>query len=107
VGHHVLAQLSPTQQAALTGRSFFPQLISGPFLAGLHAALDFAIVASLSAAWASWMRGGRYVYAEGDESDAEGDQLIDGGDRGTGDGVRSAADLAAAEAIGADTEALP
>ena len=48
----------PAQQAALTGRSFFPGLISAPFRAGLHAALDFAIVASLLAAGASWMRGG-------------------------------------------------
>ena len=93
VGPHVLAQLTSAQHAAITGRSFFPQVISGPFQAGLHAAFDFAIVASLSAAWASWLRGGRYVYAEGDEADAEGDQLTPG--------------LAAAEAVGADTEALP
>ena len=75
-GAHVLAQLTPAQQAALTGRSFFPGLIGGPFQAGLHAALDFAIVASLLAAWASWLRGGRYVYTEGDEADAEGDQQV-------------------------------
>ena len=50
----------------LTGRSFFPGLISAPFRAGLHAALDFAIVASLLAAGASWLRGGRYVYSEPD-----------------------------------------
>ena len=62
LGPHVLAQLTPAQQAALTGRSFFPGLIAAPFRTGLHAALDFAIVASLLAAWASWLRGGRYVY---------------------------------------------
>jgi MFS family permease len=109
VGHQVLAQLPPAQQAALTGRSFFPQLISGPFLTGLHAAFDFAIVASLSAAWASWMRGGPYVYTEGDEVDAEGDQEIGGTpyDGYRHDDDRREADLAAAEAIGADTEALP
>ena len=64
LGAHVLAQLPVVQQRALTGRGFFPGLISGPFQAGLHAALDFAIVASLLAAWASWLRGGRYVYVE-------------------------------------------
>jgi len=64
VGPHVLAQLTPAQQAALTGRSFFPSLISHSFRSGLHAALDFAIVASLLAAVASWTRGGRYVHAE-------------------------------------------
>ena len=68
VGHQVLAQLPAAQRAVLTGRTFFPQLISGPFLVGLHAAFDFAIVASLSTAWASWMRGGRFVHTEGDEN---------------------------------------
>jgi len=93
VGPHVLAQLTPAQQATLTGRSFFPGLISRPFQAGLHAALDFAIVASLLAAWASWFRGGRYVYAEGDEADAEGDQFP--------------TVPATADAVGATAEALP
>jgi MFS family permease len=46
----------------LTGRSFFPGLISGPFASGLDEAFDFAIVACLVAAAASWMRGGRYVH---------------------------------------------
>jgi len=64
LGAHVLSQLTPVQQAQLTGRRFFPGLIGTPFRAGLHAALDFGIVASLLAAWASWLRGGRYVYSE-------------------------------------------
>ncbi len=64
VGSQVLSQLTPAQRAALTGRSFFPGLIGVPFRAGLHAALDFGIVASLLAAAASWTRGGRYVYTE-------------------------------------------
>ncbi len=64
IGAHQLSQLPAAQQHALTGRSFFPGLISAPFRAGLHAALDFAIVASLFAAAASWMRGGHYVYSE-------------------------------------------
>jgi hypothetical protein len=57
VGAHVLAQISPAQRAVLAGRSFFPSIISAPFRSGLHAALDFAIVASLLAAAASWTRG--------------------------------------------------
>jgi MFS family permease len=64
IGAHALAQLPVAQQRVLTGRSFFPGLIKGPFEDGLHAALDFAIVASLLAAWASWLRGGKYVYVE-------------------------------------------
>ena len=50
---------SAHDQAVLTGSSFFPTLISGPFRDGLHAAFAFAIVACLIAAAASLMRGGR------------------------------------------------
>jgi MFS family permease len=57
VGPSVLSHLTVAQQSALTGRSFFPSLIAAPFRSGLHAALDFAIVASLLAAAASWTRG--------------------------------------------------
>ena len=64
IGSGVLSHLSAQQQAILTGRSFFPGLITAPFKAGLDAAFDFAILASLVAAGASWMRGGRYVYVE-------------------------------------------
>ncbi len=63
-GHHVLAALSAHNQAVLTGRSFFPQLISGPFRSGLHLAFAFAIIACLVAAAASLMRGGMYRYGE-------------------------------------------
>ena len=58
VGNHVLAQLPVRQHALVMGRGFFPQLISGPFRNGLHAAFAFAIVACLVAAAASWLRGG-------------------------------------------------
>jgi MFS family permease len=63
-GAHVLATLSPANHAALTGRSFFPHLISGPFQTGLHEAFLFAIVACLIAAGASLMRGGKYQHKE-------------------------------------------
>jgi MFS family permease len=61
VGPTVLSHLSSAQQATLIGRSFFPKLIAVPFRAGLHAALDFAIGASLLAALASWSRGSHTV----------------------------------------------
>ena len=51
-------------QAALTGPTFFPHLISGPFSDGLDTAFAFAIVACLVAAGASLLRGGRYHHAE-------------------------------------------
>ena len=58
----------PTARAHRT--NFFPGLISAPFRDGLHAALDFAIGASLLAAWPSWLRGGKYVYSEPEEPGA-------------------------------------
>jgi MFS family permease len=67
VGPDVLGGLSAHQQAVLTSREFFPTMISGPFQTGLRAALDLAIVVSLLAAAASWVRGGKYTYVEPDE----------------------------------------
>jgi MFS family permease len=61
LGPHALGALPAHDQATLTGSSFFPHLISGPFQSGLHAAFSFAIVACLIAAGASLMRGGRMV----------------------------------------------
>ena len=74
VGPGVLSHLSAAQQATLTGRSFFPTLITAPFKAGLRATFDFAIVASLVAAAVSWTRGGKVaadsaVAGGGDEAD--------------------------------------
>jgi MFS family permease len=64
LGPHVLAGLSAHSQAALTGSSFFPNLISAPFRDGLHAAFLFAIIACLIAAAASLMRGGHPAHDE-------------------------------------------
>jgi MFS family permease len=58
--HH----LPPGKAAYLTGRSFFPHLIAPSFMDGLRKAFDFAIVACLLAAIASWLRGGRYVHGD-------------------------------------------
>jgi MFS family permease len=58
LGAHTLAALAPHDRATLTGPSFFPQLISGPFRTGLRAAFGFAIFACLVAAAASFFRGG-------------------------------------------------
>ena len=60
----MLASLSAASRAALTGRSYFPQLISAPFRAGLHEAFAFAILACLVAAGASLLRGGKFQHAE-------------------------------------------
>ena len=57
-----LQHLTAAQAAHLTGRSYFPGLISHAFSEGLHEAFDFAIGCCLVAAAASWFRGGRYVH---------------------------------------------
>jgi MFS family permease len=51
-----LASLSPANRATLTGRSFFPHLISGPFHDGLLVVFSVAAVLSLIAAVASLLR---------------------------------------------------
>jgi MFS family permease len=62
---HVLQSLPPSTVASITGRQFFPSLITAPFASGLHVAFDFSIGACLVAAAASWTRGKRFVYAAG------------------------------------------
>ncbi len=64
VGPHVLHGLPAGQAATLTGRRFFPHLISGPFHTALVYAFVFAIAACLIAAVASLLRGGKYVHVE-------------------------------------------
>jgi hypothetical protein len=60
----VLATLPAAARRVLTGREFFPQLISEPFHNGLT--VVFAVAAALAAlaAVASLLRGGRYVHPE-------------------------------------------
>ncbi|HZT15487.1 MAG TPA: MFS transporter [Gaiellaceae bacterium] len=60
LGPHVLHGLPAGQARQLTGRSFFPHLISSPFHTALVYAFVFAIAACLVAAVASLLRGGKY-----------------------------------------------
>jgi MFS family permease len=72
LGASVLGHLAAGVARALTSRSFFPHLIITPFQSGLHEAFDFAIVACLVAAGASWLRGGKYVYVEPEPGERPG-----------------------------------
>ncbi|MFJ4686940.1 MFS transporter [Streptomyces sp. NPDC088789] len=68
LGAQVLDRLPSGRAGYLSGREFFPQLISGPFHSGLTVAFSFAIAACVIAALASLMRGGKYVHDDpGDE----------------------------------------
>jgi hypothetical protein len=60
----VLAHLPADQVSVLTGKQFFPELISGPFHHGLVIVFSTAIVLLVIAAGVSLLRGGRYVYEE-------------------------------------------
>jgi MFS family permease len=100
IGAHTLSQLPLAQQHVLTGRQFFPGLISQPFRTGLHAAFDFAIVASLLAAGASWLRGGRYVYTEPDRGERPSEPGDAGpSENGTGPGAYSSQDDVSSSSI--------
>ena len=82
IGHLVdpgaLHALPAHDQSVLTGRSFFPQLISGPFHSGLQAAFAFAIVACLIAAAASMMRGGHRQPESEPEREPERERALAG-----------------------------
>jgi hypothetical protein len=97
VGQSVLSHLSSSQQAVLLGHGFFPRLITVPFRAGLHAALDFAIGASLLAALASWSRGSHSASSPAAVDSAQVavgptlGQPYNGGQNGLDDGERAEA----------------
>jgi MFS family permease len=55
----LLHQLSPAHAAYVTGREFFPHLITAPFHSGLGVAFGFAIAANVIAAIASALTGRR------------------------------------------------
>ena len=59
-----LARLPARNAAILTGKSFFPNLISGPFHHGLVIVFSAAIAMSLLGALISVLRGKQYYYAE-------------------------------------------
>src|SRR5215468_7194616 len=60
----VLGHLPQSHVAVLTGKQFFPELISGPFHHGLNIVFIMAICLLVIAAGVSLLRGGRYVYEE-------------------------------------------
>jgi MFS family permease len=61
----VLGSLSAANQQVLTGREFFPNLISGPFHHGLVVVFGVAAALGLLAALASLLRGKRQIAAPG------------------------------------------
>ncbi len=64
LGPQVLAGLPAANAQTLTGREFFPHLISGPFHDGLMVVFSLAIAMSLVAALASLLRGPKSAPAD-------------------------------------------
>jgi MFS family permease len=67
----ILNTLPANQASYLTGRSFFPNLISHPFSAGLDAAFWFAVIACFVAAIASFLCGPKKRITPAVESSSE------------------------------------
>jgi MFS family permease len=70
LGAKVLGHLPAAQAADLTGRSFFPQLIGGPFKHGLVLILAVGAIMCVVAAIASLLRGTTYIHKD-EESKAQ------------------------------------
>jgi MFS family permease len=69
-----LSRLPAAHQRVVTGREFFPDLISGPFHHGLVVVFAVAAALAVLSALASLLRGGRYVHPEAATGDASGSE---------------------------------
>jgi EmrB/QacA subfamily drug resistance transporter len=58
LGPKTLAAMPHSSVSTVTGKAFFPSLVSGAFIHGLRIAFTASLIMCLIAAWASWMRGG-------------------------------------------------
>jgi MFS family permease len=64
----VLAALPAENSAIITGKQFFPDLISGPFMHGLVFAFTFSLILNLLAAAASWLGGAKFIHVDREET---------------------------------------
>jgi hypothetical protein len=71
----VLASLPADKATEITGKEFFPNLISGPFMHGLTFAFTFSLVLYLLAAVASWMGGRKFVHQDAAPPLADGEEV--------------------------------
>ncbi len=73
LGAQTLAAMPAHSASVVTGKEFFPHLISDAFIHGLRIAFTASLIMCLIAAWASWMRGG---LVDDDDAVAEdGDEI--------------------------------
>ncbi|TWE13384.1 MFS transporter [Rudaeicoccus suwonensis] len=67
----VFAHMDPSNVQTLTGKEFFPHLLSGPFHDGLVVVFGAAAIMMIVAAIASLLRGSKYVHEDGSDVDAD------------------------------------
>jgi MFS family permease len=70
LGSPARAGITQAQWSNVTGKTFFPRLISHAFINGLRIAFTASLIMSLIAAAASWMRGAKYVHRD-EESESD------------------------------------
>jgi MFS family permease len=68
LGPKVLGSLPQAQAHAITGKTFFPNLIAGPFMHGLLIVFGFGAAMCVIAGIASWLRGSKFIHEEGGEA---------------------------------------
>ena len=73
-----IASLSHADLSALTGKSFFPQLISQPFHSGLIIVFVTAAILSVIGAVASLLAGGKYMHTDTAKVAVTGTPVVDG-----------------------------
>jgi hypothetical protein len=91
---HVTAAIPAADLKVLTGKTFFPQLISDPFHSGLIIVFVTAAILSVIGALASVVMGGKYVHADTAAVPAQGS-----GAPKTVTAAGSSADEASADAL--------
>jgi MFS family permease len=67
----IIKLLPSAEQAQLLGKTFFPNLLSGPFESGLRVAFSISAFLMVVAAMASWLRGKKYMHNPSDPSEPE------------------------------------
>jgi MFS family permease len=101
---HQLQLHHPAQVQVLTGRGFFPRIISSPFHSALGEAFTFALIACLVAAVASLLRGGKYHWSV---ETGEHTVIEPGDDIGIVPAVPEEADAVAIQRAGAGSRVAP
>jgi EmrB/QacA subfamily drug resistance transporter len=75
LGPTAMAQIPHADVLTLTGRGFFPKLISVPFASGIREAFIFAVIACVVASVISWARGSSKAPGAEDATPNAGDDM--------------------------------